>query len=547
MEVILKQAAFAKQKGLFKAGLAGDVLWNLISPTKGKQPLLTEVSSVDFFVSHSWSCPSWMKVLAICYHLNLDLAIALSSLACFLGLLALRIYAGSLSRVASVGEGWLYGTLMCSPMAVFLLIFFLGHLRNGQTFWFDRICISEGNQIEKADTIRAIPAFVCHSKQMLVLWDETYLERLWCNYEMAVFAQTSATHETIFLPMWAPLWTLSTIIAIFLLVFSYLDTLPPHLDIDSDVSLFFSWFKCANVPFDACAMAAIPMSWFCFHKLHGHELMLDQMSTFDLMKAKCTLETDRLAMERSVLKLFDRPRGQKSEVGRSAKSEEDAEGRSVEMVPSTRTALDELDMVPLRSERCTILERFNSYVRGPLRDHVVNLMGKEIDVPLKLCLTVALPNWWCGLVTVLSCDRRSDCELSASMEGYRSVSEYMLTNAGLNLVISPLMGILYFPLALRTTRLVAGLVRGPVGRMVAGSLAAALMLSLVNSLQAVGMASLAVLVVYPSWWIFSSFMAGVAALALLLWHTFLRSTGDGSFAEDDNESESEVLSDTFPI
>eukprot|EP00913_Durusdinium_trenchii_P012993 g12199.t1 len=126
MEVILKQAAFAKQKGLFKAGLAGDVLWNLISPTKGKQPLLTEVSSVDFFVSHSWSCPSWMKVLAICYHLNLDLAIALSSLACFLGLLALRIYAGSLSRVASVGEGWLYGTLMCSPMAVFLLTFFLG-------------------------------------------------------------------------------------------------------------------------------------------------------------------------------------------------------------------------------------------------------------------------------------------------------------------------------------------------------------------------------------------------------------------------------------
>eukprot|EP00913_Durusdinium_trenchii_P012995 g12201.t1 len=55
------------------------------------------------------------------------------------------------------------------------------------------------------------------------------------------------------------------------------------------------------------------------------------------------------------------------------------------------------------------------------------------------------------------------------------------------------------------------------------------------------MASLAVLVVYPSWWIFSSFMAGVAALALLLWHTFLRSTGDGSFAEDDNESESEAL------
>ena len=30
---------------------------------------------VDLFLSHSWSCPSWMKLLALCHFLNLDLAI----------------------------------------------------------------------------------------------------------------------------------------------------------------------------------------------------------------------------------------------------------------------------------------------------------------------------------------------------------------------------------------------------------------------------------------------------------------------------------------
>ena len=30
---------------------------------------------VDLFLSHSWSCPSWKKLLATCHYLNLDLAI----------------------------------------------------------------------------------------------------------------------------------------------------------------------------------------------------------------------------------------------------------------------------------------------------------------------------------------------------------------------------------------------------------------------------------------------------------------------------------------
>ena len=40
---------------------------------------LPTVAFVELFVSHSWECPSWMKVLALCHYLNLDRAIAFAT------------------------------------------------------------------------------------------------------------------------------------------------------------------------------------------------------------------------------------------------------------------------------------------------------------------------------------------------------------------------------------------------------------------------------------------------------------------------------------
>lgn len=44
------------------------------------------------------------------------------------------------------------------------------------------------------------------------------------SQEIAVFAKTSQTHDTTFVPIWAAIWTLTTMIAIFLASVSYLDT-----------------------------------------------------------------------------------------------------------------------------------------------------------------------------------------------------------------------------------------------------------------------------------------------------------------------------------
>lgn len=58
-------------------------------------------------------------------------------------------------------------------------------------------------------------------------------------------------------------------------------------------------------PPPAYLVMGLALSWLFFQKLKHHKSMLDRMSEFDFRNAKCTLETDRLAIEEQVLSLFD--------------------------------------------------------------------------------------------------------------------------------------------------------------------------------------------------------------------------------------------------
>lgn len=77
-------------------------------------------------------------------------------------------------------------------------------------FWLDRVCVDQDEQDLKLQILQALPGFVAQSTQVLVLWDATYFERLWCNYELAVHAKTCiSTDSTQLVPLWMPLWTLA--------------------------------------------------------------------------------------------------------------------------------------------------------------------------------------------------------------------------------------------------------------------------------------------------------------------------------------------------
>lgn len=272
MHSVRKEAAFAKEHGLFKAASAWNVTSNLLQPSnvreQPQQPdrlydSLPSVSRVDFFISHSWSCPSWMKTLAFCHFLNLDLAIGSS---CFAGLLAallLILKTGSFTGVAQLPQDVLYASLLCWPMAAFLMAYLLGHCCCGWhiSFWFDRICVDQVNDSVKAQTLQAIPAFVAQSSQMLVLWDDTYFERLWCNYELSVHAKTAVSPLAMQLvPMWISLWTLAWIGLYTIQNFLLVGEKSPQLDLDSRSALFSSMVDASFVP-AVYLLSAFPFSW----------------------------------------------------------------------------------------------------------------------------------------------------------------------------------------------------------------------------------------------------------------------------------------------
>ena len=180
LAAIREQARAAHRQGIFFAAGVGSVLWRLIFPDSKVQ--VASVGMVDTFVSHSWASTSWLKFLAICHHFNLDLALTSSLMAWILAMAVTVIRAGGFSMV---DEDMIYlgVTLICFPLAIFTLMYFGGHLFSRRYLWFDQVCVSEAHPFAKLQTLQSIPSFVSSSNELLVLWDETFWERLWCIYE----------------------------------------------------------------------------------------------------------------------------------------------------------------------------------------------------------------------------------------------------------------------------------------------------------------------------------------------------------------------------
>ena len=147
-------------------------------------------------------------------------------------------------------------------------------------------------------------------------------------------------------------------------------------------------------------------------KFKHHQLMLDQMESFDVRAARCTLPADRHAIEQHVKELFQ----QSDALQEPDDSVDEGEVRLQRFYPlDAAFGGDPLD-------------KFNDYVRGRLRDFIIAQIGNELHVPYGLALTSFLPMIFYSSVNVLGCDNKP-CDKSAVAMGYSSVSSYMTVNA----------------------------------------------------------------------------------------------------------------------
>ena len=248
--------------------------------------------------------------------------------------------------------------------------------------------------------------------------------------------------------------------------------------------------------------------------------MLDQMSHFDLRHAKCLLDSDRKLIEEQVLQLFDEALAPPVQVSFCAGEHEEYDDHEALVSPQDIQEIRHITSYPSSTE---VLDQFNAYIRGPLSDIVFRSVGTEQSISCKLCFVVSFPLWLLGLVFVLGCDGRSECETSARYAGYGTVSEYMATNAAINLLVQPLVNMLGLALMLRVNHLTTTCFSAYSLQILVGSFLSGLVLKLMDNLLFAQRGMLVVVVTrFSTTWL-AGLIVSVILELVLFWLFFLRS------------------------
>lgn len=232
--------------------------------------------AIDQFWSHSWNGHTLYKVLLLLVVHNGLAAVVMGT-------------RGSVLVLPLVLSGWLPawqagksagGWCVLSGTLVTVLTFFLWQPQ--KRVFLDRICINQSDPELKFAGVLSIGGILKNSRSMLVCWDETYFQRLWCVFELAAFLKShdeSATELDIrptFLGPCAACLFLMTSAAMLVIrpqqeAKAYLDT-----PINAAISVFGVFSVVAPVG------AACLRDFFC--KVEG---MKDQLPKFCLRDPTC--------------------------------------------------------------------------------------------------------------------------------------------------------------------------------------------------------------------------------------------------------------------
>uniref|UniRef100_A0A7S2VRL0 Transmembrane protein n=1 Tax=Zooxanthella nutricula TaxID=1333877 RepID=A0A7S2VRL0_9DINO len=450
----LRDCEALKRAGLFRAALVSDVLSNFaavfaegvkaVAAVGGADRLLTSAASpedggdehrvadevfysspvtsgVDFFISHVWTTARWQKHLGLCYYVNVGTA-SVAAVFTWLGaaavLIALRGYA------AYGGQGGLLvPCLVYLPVAVFVAFFVFGHavvpwLARKQA-WLDKLCIHQSRTELKCDGVSALPTFVLNSSRLLILWSETYFERLWCNVELATFCTVHGAHNVDFMPMWLAPWVLTTI-ALDLVAISLMDHFLWLIPVCGDFfaarlgdsyPLLVGWLTQTFGIGLAISLAYIPMTPFSLYsfskKIEAHDLMMSHMRGYRFAAAKCTVESDRVGVRQLIERLFQNQ--------------------------------PHLGFDP-EAPQTDPIQRFDRYINTDFAEAIAGQVGGVTRLPYSTCCLAFMPLMFESLANVIGCDSMP-CEMSYNSEGYASIPHFMLTNAAMwcfgNVLIYP--------------------------------------------------------------------------------------------------------------
>ncbi|CAE7657113.1 Rai14 [Symbiodinium sp. CCMP2592] len=133
---------------------------------------------IHAFWSHSWHGNKWMKVATLLFLSN-------STPAALMGL------AASVLTALAVQYNWIRSdssvNYWCLPVGSAAYAMGMLFWRSRQLVFLDRICIHQCNLEKKVEGMFSLGAILKCADALLVLWDPSYGQRLWCLFELAGF------------------------------------------------------------------------------------------------------------------------------------------------------------------------------------------------------------------------------------------------------------------------------------------------------------------------------------------------------------------------
>jgi len=165
-----------------------------------------QTDRISSFWSHSWHGSTWMKVTTLFFLHNATPAFILSNLAVLLSMVL--VYLQVLPSLPGAGS-W-YCVYIGCPTQILTILFWQ---RRPKVF-VDRVCIHQSDPQLKMAALFSLGAILKSSEEMLVLWDKTYVRRLWCIFEISAFLGSTpegekariAVRPTILGPLLLLLW-----------------------------------------------------------------------------------------------------------------------------------------------------------------------------------------------------------------------------------------------------------------------------------------------------------------------------------------------------
>lgn len=392
----------------------------------------TVVQDVGVFLSHTWNTPPLLKAVALLFTFNIRLALAAAilchvlihvlsvvGLVDILGLMNIFLpaYIPEGTRVIEVHFPATY-VVPCLVLAVTFLLgqnvgrvldgcaSFKGKLTFDPYMFLDKCCIHQTDQAKKQAGIKQLAAFIKQSQCMLVLWHKTYFHRVWCIFELAAFVRIKGdSRNIIFVPLKLPL--LSAFLFVFHCFASTAFCLAaPQTLFNKPFVLWFAEFTPDALHFPVTfawvfmflfglylAPACLLLVFIRSH-VRDYEELCQQLSSFSLEFAECSVESDRHFVENSIVRWF----------GSVAK--------------------------------------FEKYVQTDLAEHVSNLVLHTSLIPYRYVLVGSIPHFFlffdAATMAAYEGEFKQACALALGCVALTFVGDPIAINLSLRLVVAVL-------------------------------------------------------------------------------------------------------------